>query len=536
MPFYKGRLAELEAEGQDADRALSRIDEALALASETGERWTDAFLHRIRGEILLKRDPANTAPAEEAFLTAIAIAQQQRARSFELRAALSLAKLYQNTNRPADAHAVLAPALEGFSPTQEFPEIEEAQMLLAMLAQSDDVKNAAASRRRRLKLQTAYGNALISARGYQAPETTAAFARARELAAGIEDAAERFSVYYGLWAGSFVRAELAPMREIVEILLRDCESRPESPQAGIAHRLSGETHWFAGNYVQARCDLERALVIFDPERDRELAFRFGQDVGVTALGFLAFALWSLGEVDHGRRRAEEMVTRAVQGGHIYSIVYARVVYAIFEVMCGNPRQAAPHVAALLRVARDHGMKLWIAFGSFLEPWACSSSSPGGANIADMRRGVVTLQEQGVFLYAPQFGTALAEAEKAAGEIETALATIDRAIAETERTSQRWYDAETYRIRGEILLKRDPANTAPAEDAFLTAIAIARQQKARSFELRAALSLAKLYQNTNRPADAHAVLAPALEGFSPTQEFPEVEEALGLIGGLKATGN
>ena len=112
---------------------MSRVDEALALAAETGERWSDAFLHRCRGEILLKRDAANTAPAKNALLTAIAIAQQQKARSFELRAALSLAKLYQSIGRVADAHAVLAPALEGFSSTPEFPEIEEAQRLLGCL-------------------------------------------------------------------------------------------------------------------------------------------------------------------------------------------------------------------------------------------------------------------------------------------------------------------------------------------------------------------------------------------------------------------
>jgi|SRR6516162_4580283 predicted ATPase len=98
------------------------------------EHWSDAFLHRLGGEILLKRDPANTAPAEDAFLTAIAVAQQQRARSFELRATLSLARLYQSSNRAADAHAALAPALEGFLPTPEFPEIAEAQTLLAALA------------------------------------------------------------------------------------------------------------------------------------------------------------------------------------------------------------------------------------------------------------------------------------------------------------------------------------------------------------------------------------------------------------------
>jgi predicted ATPase len=144
---FQSLLAEIEAETVGTEGALTRMDEALALAAETGERWSDAFLHRIRGEILWKRDPANTAPAEEAFLTAIAVAQQQKARSFELRAALALAKLYQSTNRAADAHAVLAPALEGFSPTPEFPEIAEAQTLLAALAETEEVKNAKVSRR-----------------------------------------------------------------------------------------------------------------------------------------------------------------------------------------------------------------------------------------------------------------------------------------------------------------------------------------------------------------------------------------------------
>jgi predicted ATPase len=133
-PLFQGQLAELEAEGNDADGALRRIHEALAFANQTGEHWTDALLHRIRGEILLKRDPANTAPAEEAFLVAIAIAQAQKARSFELQAALALAKLYQSTGSPAEAHAVLGPALDGFAPTPEMPEIAEAQALMERLA------------------------------------------------------------------------------------------------------------------------------------------------------------------------------------------------------------------------------------------------------------------------------------------------------------------------------------------------------------------------------------------------------------------
>ena len=128
LPLYQGLLAELEAEGQGAEAAVARIDGALTLADETGEHWADAFLHRIRGEILLKRDPANTAPAEEAFLTAIAIAQRQKAK--KLRAARGAVSgealsIKQSHRRRS---TVLTPALEGFSPTPEFPEIEEATL------------------------------------------------------------------------------------------------------------------------------------------------------------------------------------------------------------------------------------------------------------------------------------------------------------------------------------------------------------------------------------------------------------------------
>jgi predicted ATPase len=134
VPFLQGLLSELEAENQNQAGALIQIEEALTIANRTGEHWADSFLYRIRGEILLKRDPANLAPAEEAFRTAIVIAQQQKARSFELRAALSLAKLYHSTGRFADVGAVLEPALKGFSPTPEFPEIAEAQSLVAALS------------------------------------------------------------------------------------------------------------------------------------------------------------------------------------------------------------------------------------------------------------------------------------------------------------------------------------------------------------------------------------------------------------------
>jgi predicted ATPase len=133
--LIKIALAEAEARASDVDRAIAILDETLATCERIGHRAFEAELHRVRGEMLLKRDPTNPAPVEEAFQAAITVAKGQSTRSFELRAALALAKLYQSTGRPAEAHAVLAPALEGFSPTPEMLEIAEAEELLAGLAQ-----------------------------------------------------------------------------------------------------------------------------------------------------------------------------------------------------------------------------------------------------------------------------------------------------------------------------------------------------------------------------------------------------------------
>jgi predicted ATPase len=131
--FYNVLLAELEGETLGADSALARVDEALTLARQVDNRCDFAFPHRLRGEILIERDPSSPAAAEEAFQTAIAITHEQGAASWGLRTALSLAKLYQSTARPVEAHGILAPALEGFVPTSEMPEIAEAQALLARL-------------------------------------------------------------------------------------------------------------------------------------------------------------------------------------------------------------------------------------------------------------------------------------------------------------------------------------------------------------------------------------------------------------------
>jgi predicted ATPase len=176
-----------------------------------------------------------------------------------------------------------------------------------------------------------------------------------------------------------------------------------------------------------------------------------------------------------------------------------------------------------------------AFAVFLQGWATAANGELGGGLEDMLRGVELLREQNVLWFDGLLKIALAEAEARAGDLDRAIAILDDALATSDRTGHRAFEAELHRARGEILLKRGPANPAPAEDALLTAIAVAKRQTTRSFELRAALALAKLYQSTARPTEAHAILASALDGFAPTPEMPEIAEAQALLAVLDNEG-
>ena len=185
----------------------------------------------------------------------------------------------------------------------------------------------------------------------------------------------RFSSNYGLWAGSYLHGDLPGMFEPAQAFLRDVETRPGSPEAGVAHRAYGVTQWFTGNFVEARTHLEHAVAVFNPERDRDLAFRFGQDVGVSAMVYLAIVLWPLGEVDRAREIADATAARIAKLNHLATSTYGLMHCAMFEIIARNAGRAAPLAKALSSVAHEHGIALWIAFGAFLEAWVELESRP-----------------------------------------------------------------------------------------------------------------------------------------------------------------
>ena len=206
--------------------------------------------------------------------------------------------------------------------------------------------------------------------------------------------------------------------------------------------------------------------------------------------------------------------------------------ALLGLLRRSPEAAAADGQALADIASHYDLPgFWVGFAAFSRGWASRSRGESEAGLAEMQTGIASHRKQGFLWLLPLQEVALAEAEAAVGTVSAGLRRLDDALAVLERTEQRWYEAEMYRIRAEILLKHDPTDPAPAEHSFQTAIAIAQSQKARSLELRAALSLAKLYRAANRDADAHAVLAPAVEGFPPTRQFPELAEAQALLSAL-----
>ena len=396
------------------------------------------------------------------------------------------------------------------------------------------IGGSAVPNQRLTQLHVAHGNALIAARGFGAAETAEAFAKARESAVGGKDAPERLAADYGLWAGNFVRGELPSMRAHSADFLNDVEARPDSPEAGVAHRAAGITCWVAGEYREARDHLERALALFQPGRDDDLAFRFGPDAGVLAMHYLALTLWPMGDIARAVSLVGRAEARIADLTHVGTLAPGRMHAAMFDLMRGDRARVAANAFELTRLAREFDLNLFRAFSVFLEGWASPASGASGSGLEGMRRGVELLREQNVLWFDGLLEMALAEAEAQWGDAGRAVAIFDETLATCDRTGCRAFEAELHRVRGEMLLRHDHMNPVPAEAAFCRAIEIARGQGTRSFELRAALSLAKLCHATGRDADAHAALAPALEGFAPTPEMPEIAEAQVLLAALAET--
>ncbi len=411
------------------------------------------------------------------------------------------------------------------------PEIEEGQSLLAVLDETGAVKAEAARRERRLKLQTAYGEAVTWAKGFASEETRAAYTIAAQLAeqGGSED--ERFQVQYAEILRTFMRNEVRTARTLGEALLLEARAKGRAMETALARRGLGYICLLQGELGTSRDHLEWVLQQLTPEQDRESTRLFGVPMGIATRLYFSEASWLLGEVDSARRLLEQAVRAGQDSKSVVTRTFVSSHETILEGYRDDPASVRRVAGAANEFCRESGVAAFPALLQLYLGWARGRLGEPEAGLQDLREGLQAYFDTGSRSGAPYFYGLAAELEALAGRPDNALEAIEAAFADARESGACWADPFLYRHKGRILLQRDPSDPAAAEAAFRTAFDMARAQGARSFGLRAALSLAKLYDSTGRPVEAHAVLEPALEGFAPTPEMPEIAEARALVGRL-----
>jgi tetratricopeptide (TPR) repeat protein len=365
-------------------------------------------------------------------------------------------------------------------------------------------------------------------KGFAADEMGAAYARAGELARSANEADARFVAYYAQSLTGFMRGQNRQARETAEAFLREAESEGRPTEAGVARRVLGYILLKLGDLQAARSVLERALSDYVHERDAETLFRFGNDTQVSATNFLALTEWHLGELEHARQLTDRSSRRAAELGHAAAIAGALFFKTVLESRRDDVSSTRLAVEPLLALTEEHNLKTYADVCQVYANWVRGREVDPESGALGLRQALESYLGLGNKSSAPSFYGMLAELEAMTGGYDRALMQIDQGLAIADETEEHFTDPYLYRLRGECLLKREPGNSAAAEEAFQTSIAVAKQQGARSYELLAALPLAKLCQSTGRAAEACAVLASALDGFSPTAEMPEINDAQALL--------
>ena len=397
-----------------------------------------------------------------------------------------------------------------------------------------DLPGGVERRRRELGLQLALGQASLAAKGFAAPDTGRAYARAHELCHEVGDnAPEFFPALYGRFIAHFQRGELAVAHEAAQELLRLAEDRGDAAAQVAGHRIVGSALCHLGRFVESRVHLEAALALYEPERDHSSAFVYALDSRVACLLWLVHVLLALGYPEQAQARMREAIAYARALSHPYTLAQALGVACLFHGRHRPGSEARTEADTLVAFAAEQGFPLPAAVGTVVAGWVLTGE-PGTIEegIARMRRGLVEYMATGAELWVPDFLALLAQAQGRAGRPATGLELLAEALDRVAATGSHWIEAELHRLRGELLLpgSRDPSAAAAC---FRRAIAIAREQEAKTWELRAATALARLWWNQGRRAEAHDLLAPTFGGFAEGFGTEDLKGAKALLNQLEA---
>ena len=382
-----------------------------------------------------------------------------------------------------------------------------------------------------LDLQVALGTALRATKGNAAPEVERPYTRARDLCAQLGDTPQLFPVLRGLMLYYQGRGQLQTASQLGEQLLRLAQALPDPAHLLLAHFQLGWALCWRGEPAAARTHHTQALALYEPQAHRALAVRYGGDLGVASGGYLARALWYLGYPDQALQHTQAARTLAEEVAHPVSLAQALVHAAVVHQCRREVLAAHAQAAAGTTLATAQGFVQWVARGTVLHGWALALQGQGEAGLAEIRQGLATELATGSTLYQPYFLGLLAEAYGAGGHPDEGLAALAEALAVMDTTELRYYGAELYRLKGALLLQQAVPDAAQAAACFYQALDVARQQQAKSFELRAATSLARLWQSQDKCQAASDLLAPVYEWFTEGFDTADLQEAKALLEAL-----
>jgi predicted ATPase len=371
-------------------------------------------------------------------------------------------------------------------------------------------------------------------KGYAAPETKAAAERARLLIEQAEALGEPpddplllFSVLFSFWTTSFVAFSGDAVRELANQFLTLAEKRRATAPLMIGHRMMGSL-LHTGDFVEGRAHLDRAIALYDPKKHRSLAARFGQDVRVAALSYRSWALWMLGYPDAALGDASCAIKEAREIGQAPTLMYALVHACVIHIECGNYSAASEQAIELVSLAEEKGTQFWKALGLSVQGCLLVLAGRPADAIQMITSSVTALQSTGSTLWLPLHLQHLATAYAEVGRFDDTWRCIDEAIAAVETTNERWLEVEVHRTRGEIALLSPDPDQAKAEQYFERALMIARKQQAKSWELRAAMSMARLWRDQGKPQQARELLAPVYGWFTEGFDTHDLKEAKALL--------
>jgi TOMM system kinase/cyclase fusion protein len=379
-----------------------------------------------------------------------------------------------------------------------------------------------------LTLHTALGVPLRVIKGLGAPEVGQVYSRARELCQQVEETPQLVPVLEGLWECYELQGELQTGRELGEQILSLAQRAREADLLLVAHRVMGDTLIWLGEFAGARAHLEQGMALYNPQQHLAHAFLYAYDSGVHCLAFVPLPLWYLGYPDQALRRIHDALTLAQELSHPYSLVIALVFAAWLHQLRREGQAAQERAEALVTLSTEQGCALNAAQGTILRGWALAEQGQSAEGIAQMRQGIAGWHATGAELSVPYYSALLAEAYGQAGQAEAGLRVLAEALTVVSKTGDCHHEAEIYRLKGELLLQQATGSDDEAESCLHQALDIARHQQAKSLELRAAMSLARLWQRQGKHAAAHALLAPIYGWFSEGFDTADLQEARALL--------